>query len=237
MLTTGKDWDDWLARIKSKAVRGRFWHYIDPEIPEPHIPDEPQRPTLLAAGIDDVTTSTSDQRACYYLARSEYKLEWKIWDRLDTRLLDIANTIEATISRSYADVIIDCTTPWQMLTALRRVIAPNTTVREIEVLKKYKAACNGLNSANVDAWLLQWDKAYRDALRINLPETVGQRPLYAFLEAVELLDPTWAQAQRIFITKSVIQNTPCISIRSLIEDFDIERRFHVKGEGPPAPSF
>lgn len=78
MLATGKDWDDGLARIKSEAVRERFWQCINPELHEPLPLLEPPRPTLLAAGIEDVTSLTSDQRVTFSLLVSNYKDEWKI---------------------------------------------------------------------------------------------------------------------------------------------------------------
>jgi hypothetical protein len=105
ILTSSKDWDDWMARIRAKAVRDHIWKYIDPEASEPKIPEEPQRPELPA---DDAITA--DQRATYAMLVSDYKHLWQMWNRLDQKLQDTANTIESTISRSYASLLIDSIT-------------------------------------------------------------------------------------------------------------------------------
>ncbi|KAE9986989.1 hypothetical protein EG328_004121 [Venturia inaequalis] len=46
-------------------------------------------------------------------------------------------SIEESISAEYAGLLTDCTTVYQMLKALKKMITPTTRAREFEVLREY----------------------------------------------------------------------------------------------------
>lgn len=67
--------------------------------------------------------------------------------------------------------------------------------------------------------------AYHDAVRINLAEITGERPLYAFLDAVETIYADWVGRQRIDITTSTVLNEPLVTMEQLIREFRVEVAF------------
>lgn len=252
ILSFTRDWDDWYARLKAKSIRNKVFAYLDQSlVVEPPQPIEPERPTAQSVAVGATyLTLDADQRAMYNLLLAEYTDNRKRFERLNAALNEIADNIETTISRDLLLLVRDKGTPYSMLRALKGHLAPNDTAKEIDVLREYTLVCKGpQKNQSIETWLTKWDKAYRDAVNIELADVTKDRAQYAFLVAISSYDKDWAREQRMRLTRASLDSTDLPTVHRLIEEFNIERKVNpvssrdtsfatatLNGEGPLSSS-
>src|SRR2546423_1831005 len=66
-------------------------------------------------------------------------------------------------------------------------------IRLWAVLTRYESVRKSAKATKTEEWLRQWESALSDLKERNLPESEGIRPTRAFLQAVEKIQPLFAQ--------------------------------------------
>jgi hypothetical protein len=105
-----------------------------------------------------------------------------------------------------------------MLVALKKRLAPIDYAIEQKVIIEYSKLKKQDKGETVEAFLSSWEEVYGRALKLNLPEVQGVRPLFDFTQAIRSIDSGFASSQDFFIHQELRQGrTP--DLYALIEDF------------------
>jgi hypothetical protein len=159
ILSCPSDWDEWLEVVKTKAMGGKVWKFVDPSASKDELPVL-MEPTLpLPEDIDpDKTTLaelTESERAELKDRRQTYKRQQELYDKQEAALAALRTTIQETISRVYLRYTFRCDTTYDMLTALKRRVAPTDRARKIELVNRYQKLKKAPQSQNLETWLRQ----------------------------------------------------------------------------------
>ena len=142
ILNGPNDWDEWLEVIKTKAVGGRIWEFVDPRTNKDELPTL-RRPTIPSAkdvNSEKSTLSqlTDDEKDELKLQRYDYKHQLALYERQDAALASLRSFIQETISRTFLPYTFKCDTTYDMLVALRKRVAPTDKAQKIELTQRYQ---------------------------------------------------------------------------------------------------
>lgn len=156
ILATSKDWDSWLAIIKSKAVGYQIWDLINPSKPTrpAYIATKPVKPTLnLPEGNDAAAqAATVTILSLYKIHKDEFKTdleEWKEQHQAFTKIIDFIHdtvTIHNIVFIQKAEVH-----PWNYLRALKSRLAPSDQERMLELETQYAKLSRGPGKQDIEA--------------------------------------------------------------------------------------
>lgn len=198
VLKSQADWPRWLAVIQTKANHNTVWDHIKPTLDKNEVRRELCKPTSPA--VKDFSTAPdatiqsldSEQLRRYEMAYRIYKDELKDWQRKLTTINDIDDYIMRTTG-AYWSTIERIQGVKERLERLQEHVAPSTYAREQEVLARYNSVRKSAKATQTDEWLRQWESTLSDLKERKLPEAEGIRPTRAFLQAVESIQPLFAQ--------------------------------------------
>src|SRR5947209_4048654 len=127
ILNGPNDWDEWLEVIKTKAVGGRIWEFVDPRTNKDELPTL-RRPTIPSAKDVNPEKSTlsqltDDEKDELKLQRYDYKHQLALYERQDAALASLRSFIQEMISRTFLPYTFKCDTTYDMLVALRKRVA------------------------------------------------------------------------------------------------------------------
>ena len=142
-LTNSCDWRPWLFIVKTMAVSGDVWKYINPDLNTPlPEPTRPSPPLPIAAssntGHNTFTSLTADERDIYKLLYNEYKEDLSIAKQEIDILNTIRNHIVTTVNMEIIVYIESKETIHETLVALKKRLAPTDEARRLEVIDKYQ---------------------------------------------------------------------------------------------------
>ena len=148
ILSNSSAWDEWLEIIKTKAVGGEIWEFVNPATAKDTLPalTEPAIPTPQNVN-PNATTFTQlddDEKEELRIRQFSYKRKIAAYDRQKAAIASLPSYIQETISRTYLTYTFDCDTPYDMLTALKKRVAPTDQAKKIET------------------WLQQREKTYKE---------------------------------------------------------------------------
>ena len=172
------------------------------------------------------------------MRRYRYKQDMVTYQQRKTAMRNLLTTIQETISRMYLIYTLKCNTPYEMLRALKKRVAPTDRARLIELSHKYHKLLSIGRSQNLEIWLQQWEKTYTDGQELGLPEIANQRPLYDFIEAVSDLEPGFSTFWRGEINKLLYKGKhhKLPDLFGLIEVFRNQRRESLAKKGKTSHS-
>ncbi|OCK97582.1 uncharacterized protein K441DRAFT_547678 [Cenococcum geophilum 1.58] len=101
--------------------------------------------------------------------------------------------IISTTSRDYIDYAFDGNTVYDILVSLKQAIAPTDDARKVDLATQYSKMRKAPKSQNIEKWLREWEKVYKDYRKVNLPEVDGDRPVKDFVYAVESVSSSWSE--------------------------------------------
>ena len=210
VLDSRSDWHIWFWSVELIATGGRadVWIYIDPSKSEEQTPAVPTRPT------EPQETANKEQ------SKAIFKSQWRIYKQRIKQYHDIKEElgkillhILATVSKDNMIIIgnIDIDEKntdavYKILRALRARVAPSKCEEKARATNEYKLAFRYDKRVKVETWLLRWEIAYREAVRLNLPEVEGTRPIFEFLKTVEPLQPAHVAAARDHLYRWLDEN-------------------------------
>jgi hypothetical protein len=222
ILDRPADWHEWLFIVKNRALDHDVEQLIDPDLAtEPPRPTEPLKPTPQDVKSDahGLTDLNSQQIELFKLLRDEYKIDLAKYERKRTALTQIRQLIISTVSRTNLTYILEKTTPYQMLAALKLRIAPTDRARELETARQYQELKNAPKSQDTEVWLQRWEKVYTEAAKLNIPDVQKDRPIYEFLRTVKSIDSAFSSTHEILVDEKITENKPIPTIYELIAKF------------------
>jgi hypothetical protein len=183
LLDTTEDWKEWLGIVKSKAQSGtdtNIWPYIDPSLRVLPIPMwKPTRPTYARFhdGATTITQLSPEEKEAYRDACQIYeKDDVPTYNEFAKKMDAITQHIFDTVTARNTACIIDKTTPYEKLVALKERLALSTRVRELELAREY--AKNKIYNGNQDMnrWIENWESVYAECKAYDLPDVANDRP-------------------------------------------------------------
>jgi hypothetical protein len=194
ILNSPGDWDEWIEVIKTQALAGKVWQYLDPS--EDVVPalNEPVAPTPTQINTQKTTVGqlTAEEREEYKILRQDYKWERDQYDKKDAALSSLRTAIQSSVSRSCLHYTFETSNAREMLTELKKRLQPTDQLRELSLSAKYQKLKKTPKTHDLDNWLKDWEKTYYQCKKIDLPEVQGARPVRDFLRAVSTTAPEFA---------------------------------------------
>src|SRR5450759_3959610 len=198
LLKSQADWPRWLAVVQTKANHNSVWDYIKPTLDdnvgrrELRKPSSPEGGTVSTFPDSTIQSLSAEQLKRYEMAYKVYKDELKDWERKHTTINDIDDYIMRTTG-VYWSTIERVQGVKERLKALKDHVAPSNYAREQEVLARYESVRKSAKATKTEEWLRQWESALSELKERKLPEAEGIRSTRAFLQAVEKIQPLFAQ--------------------------------------------
>jgi hypothetical protein len=227
ILENPADWHEWMIVINHKAESGEVKQLIDPDLTtEPILLREPDRPkpSDIKAGVTTTVALTAAEREEFRFQREDYKIELVRYQRQRDTLNNIKDFIITSVARQHLSYLENKTTVYQMLTALKKRIAPTDRARKIELARRYRDIQQGPVNQDPDRWLTDWEKVYTDAVRLRLPEVQEEYPLYDFLNAIRNVDKAWTAGREAILEERIRRNESLPTIYDIIEDYRNHQR-------------
>jgi len=234
LLKVQADWPRWLAVVKTKASHNEVWAYIKPTLADKEERQELRKPSPpvvkdYATDPNAVPAPTTrslkaDQLKQYEMDYKVYKDELKEWQKKQATINDIDDYIMRTTG-TYWSTIERVDGVRARLKALEDHVAPSTYAREQDVLAKYESVRRSAKATKTDEWLRQWEGALRDIKERKLPEADGIRPTRAFLQAVEKIQPAFANHWQFMIESKGVMTPTADLAKEIPDGFQIAQMF------------
>ena len=106
-----------------------------------------------------------------------------------------------------------------MLAALKQRVAPTDQARKIELINQYQKLKKAPRSQNLDTWLQQWEKTYKECKQLKLPDVQDDHPLYDFLNAISGIAPEFANVWTINIQMKLDSGDALPDLYKIVELF------------------
>src|SRR5271156_1396303 len=139
-LNSPSDWDEWIEVIKTQALTGKVWDYVDPskdEVPTLHEPLPPQ-PSDVNAEAATLGHLSQEEREEYRILRQDYKCQRDLYDKPDNALSSLRTFIQSSVSRSCLHYTFGTSDAREMLTELQKRLHPTDQLRELDLFAKYQ---------------------------------------------------------------------------------------------------
>jgi hypothetical protein len=186
-------------------------------------PDRP-KPSDIKEGVTTTVALTAAEREEFRFQRDDYKIELVRYQRQREALNNIKDFIITSVARQHLSYLENKTTVYQMLTALKKRIAPTDRARKIELARRYRDIQQGPVNQDPDRWLTDWEKVYTDAVRLRLPEVQEEYPLYDFLNAIRNVDKAWTAGREAILEERIRRNESLPTVYDIIEDYRNHQR-------------
>lgn len=229
VLTSQKDWDEWIEVIKTSAIASDIWNLVNPSIPNPSTLEEPPAPKPTDVNPQKTTFSALDEDEKEELRelQRERKRNLNRYDRRKQALATLRTRIQETVTRANLSYTFNCETVYDMLVKLQKRFSPTDEAREWEVIQRYRKLMTSPHNRAIEPWLQDWEKTYDDCRRLELPDTDGNRPARDFIYAVDNIEPGFTSYWRNRLHESKIE----LDFHEIIQKFreyrieSPERRF------------
>ena len=223
-LNSPSDWDEWIEVLKTQALAGKVWDYVDPskdQVPALEEPLPPQ-PSDVNAQATTFGQLTQEEREEYRMLRQDYKWQRDLYDKRDNALSSLRTSIQSSVSRSCLHYTFGTSSAREMLIELQKRLQPTDQLRELDLTARYQKLKKAPKGQDLDTWLQNWEKVYHDCNKINLPDVQGTRPVRDFLRAVATVIPEFSTYWINDIAKTQGQNAP--DLYRIVELFRDHRR-------------
>jgi hypothetical protein len=193
-LNSPSDWDEWIEVMKTQALVGKVWDYVDPskdQVPalEEPLPPQPRDINAQAATFGQLT---QEEREEYRMLRQDYKWQRDLYDKRDNALSSLRTFIQSSVNRSCLHYTFGASNARKMLIELQKRLQPTDQLRELQLTDEYQKLKMAPESHDLDNWLRNWEKTYHRCTKINLPEVQGTRAVRDFLRAVSSIVPEFS---------------------------------------------
>ena len=155
ILNSPADWDEWIEVIKTQALAGKIWQYLDPSKDAVPALDEPVAPTPDKVNPQKTTVAqlTAEEREQYKILRQDYKWERDQYDKKDVALSVLRTAIQSSVSRSCLHYTFEASSARGMLIDLKKRLQPTDQLRELSLSAKYQKLKKAPKAQDLDNWL------------------------------------------------------------------------------------
>ena len=122
----------------------------------------------------------------------QYKHQLDIFNRQEVALVSLRSYIQETVARHNLRYTLKENTPFDMLVALKKRVAPTDCARKLELRNQYKKLQRSPKSQNIDTWLQQWEMTFTDCKDLGIPEVADNQLVFDFLEAILTVSPEFS---------------------------------------------
>ena len=235
ILNGQDDWDEWIEVVKTAAISGDVWDYINPDTLKGNVPafTEPNEPAYqdVASASDKrleikYSTLTEDEKEEFKRLQQRYKRNYEAYIRKKAALATIRTKIQESVSRPNLAYTFNCDSSYDMLAKLKERFSPTTTSRTREVLSRYRRLLRAPRDQAVDIWLQDVEKVYNDCKKLEMLETKGTRAIQDFLDAISSLAPEFAgyQANKLLEEENIDFYHVVQKFREFIQGTATQRR-------------
>jgi hypothetical protein len=223
------DWIPWLEMVKSTATTGQIWEYVNPskkadEIPSLTEPTWPEPSSLprsqeeIASGI--LTTAHKEDLSEH---RSLYKLQLNRYDQRKASLAHLHRFIQETVHPDHIHHTFECDTVQEMLVNLQKRLKPKDDVRRLQLTDQYRELQKSPKSNDLNAWMTNWEKVYREGVKLTQPIVQKDTAVQDFLRAVFDIAPDFASFWTNTI-QSVDNENAKPDLYTIIDRFRVQRQ-------------
>jgi len=208
VLTSQKDWDEWIEVIKTSAIASDIWYLVNPDIANPPTLEEPPAPKPIDINPQKTTFSALDEDEKEELRelQRERKRNLNRYDRRKQALAALRIRIQETVTRANLSYTFNCETVYDMLVKLQKRFSPTDEAREREIIQRYqKLKISPPRDRPIEPWLQDWEKTYDDCRRLGLPDTDGNRAARDFIYSVDNIEPGFTSYWRNRLLESKIE--------------------------------
>jgi hypothetical protein len=221
ILNSPSDWDEWFDIVKGKARNAEILEQVNVDLsqePTPLALPEKPLPSDVKEGVLTIDKLTADERETFKLLRDEYKTDLTIYHRQRAALNDIYDHIKSTLSRQNHSFILHKETPYQMLVALKKRLAPTDRARKLKLSRRYQELKQAPRSQQVEKWLQQWEKTYTECKILQLAEVQEEKLIYDFILIIKNIDPAYATSYQVNVDHQIKLNQ-IPTIFDVVEDY------------------
>jgi hypothetical protein len=198
ILRNPNDWIAWLEMVKSTATTGQVWEYVDPSKKETEIPDlsEPKwpEPSDLTRSAEEIASGilTAPHKEELTELRSLYKVRLNRYDQRKAALASLHRFIQETVHPDRIHHTFDCATVHKMLVNLQDRLKPRDDIRRLQLTDQYRELQKSPKNKNLDAWIISWEKVYREGVALTQPIVQKDTAVHDFLRAVNEIAPDFS---------------------------------------------
>ena len=191
ILTSQKNWNEWIEVIKSMMIASDIWNLVNPDTTNPPTLEEPQTPKPTNVNPQKLIFSKLDEDEKKELCElwHEHKRKLNLYDWQKQALATLWIHTQQTVSCLNLFYIFNCEIVHNMLVKLQKQFNPTDESRERDVIQRYQKLRKALRDQAIEPWLQDWDKTYDDCKRLQLPDTEGNQAIRDFIYAVNKNKP------------------------------------------------
>ena len=197
ILRNPDDWIPWLEMVKLTATTGQVWEYMDPSKAVAQLPvltelTWPKPDDLPLTAEERAGTLTAAHKEELSELRGLYKLRLNRYDQRKASLANLHRVIQETVHPDCVHHTFNCDSVHQMLVNLQNHLKPKKDVRRLQLTDQYRELQKSLKSKNLDNWLMNWEKVYREGIALTQPIVQKDTAVQDFLRAVFDLTPDFS---------------------------------------------
>ena len=152
--------------------------------------------------------------------RSLYKLQLNRYDQRKTSLAHLHRFIQETVHPDHIHYTFECDTIHEMLVNLQRRLKPTDDIRRLQLTDQYRQLQKSPKNKDLDAWLLSWERVYRESSKLTQPIVQKDTAVQDFLRAVSETASDFAS----FWTNTIQNNPPTTTVNALGETVTVDTR-------------
>ena len=118
-----------------------------------------------------------------------------VFNYKDKGLCEVNKLIyKAILAKMIHQVAYSHSDPWSKLVAFKQQLKLSDQSRTLLTKKQYHQLAKGLVNQKAESWLNKWMDMYQKSVRVNLPETSGNKAIRDFFLAIEIIDPIYSNS-------------------------------------------
>ena len=175
ILKVPTDWIPWLEMVKSTAITGQIWEFVNPSTVVGNLPPlvEPTwpEPSSLTRTQDEIDSGilTTAHKEELSEKRSLYKVQLNRYDQRRASLAHLHRFIQETVHPDHIHHTFECDTVYEILANLQKRLKPKDDIRRLQLTDQYRQLQKSPKNKDLDAWLLSWEKVYKEGVKLTQP--------------------------------------------------------------------
>ncbi|KAF4589439.1 integrase, catalytic core [Ophiocordyceps camponoti-floridani] len=193
LLNGPSDWRKWIAQIQRLALEDGIWHLVDPSVADKSVLAKPCEPRASqvkpeAEGLEDLQGYETHKLEFLY---SAYRVQKMDFDKKERALSALNNVVIGTSGR-YSHLVSDQHDVVVNLAVLKARVPPSDWAIKMQARNRYRALLRTPDVSKMEDWIDAWQLALDEATSLDLPDIHGLLPTQDFLQAVSVIDPSFA---------------------------------------------
>ena len=222
ILKDSADWDEWLLIVKGMAKRGGISEYVDltvtKELEEPAQPAIPTYSSVKQGAVSLADLDTTQQRDLS-MRREDFREASRTYRDKRDAIKDLDHHIMTTVDRQNILYLDGAHTLYQKLMALKKRLAPTDRARTLEITRKYRDLLRGPKGQQQEKWLQQFERTYAQAVKLELPEILKDRPLDDFLDALRSTDMAFVSGREAVLADRIERGDKQPTLENMVENY------------------